>query len=70
MAEQNEGRGGRGAAVVLLYQLVPLELPDGVTVVLHYLERIAVEFETFFRNHLLYYSLGSSKVQVYKALYY
>lgn len=39
--EQDEGRGRRRAAVVLLDQIVPLELPDLVRVLLDLLEGVA-----------------------------
>lgn len=41
VAEQDEGRRGRGPALVLLYEVVALELPDLVRVLLHLLERVA-----------------------------
>ena len=41
VGEEDEGRGGSRAGVVLLDQLVPLELPDAVRVVVHHLEGIA-----------------------------
>lgn len=41
VVEQDEGRGRRRAAVVLLDQVVPLELPDLVRVLLHLLEGVA-----------------------------
>ena len=41
MGEEDEGRGGSRAGVVLLDQLVPLELPDAVRVVVHHLEGVA-----------------------------
>lgn len=41
VVEQDEGRGRRWAAVVLLDQVVPLELPDLVRVLLHLLEGVA-----------------------------
>lgn len=45
VAEEDEGRGWGGAAVVLFDQLVALELPDCVSVVLHLLECVAAEKE-------------------------
>lgn len=41
VVEQDEGRGRGRAAVVLLDQVVPLELPDLVRVLLHLLEGVA-----------------------------
>lgn len=41
VAEQDEGGRCRGPAVVLLYQVVALELPDLVRVLLDLLERVA-----------------------------
>lgn len=41
MADDDEGRGQRRAAVVLHYQVVPLELPEDVRVALHYLKGVA-----------------------------
>lgn len=43
MTEQDEGRRGRRAAVVLFDQLVSLKLPYPVGVVLHFLECEAKE---------------------------
>lgn len=41
VAEEDEGGRRGGPAVVLLYEVVPLELPDLVRVLLHLLERVA-----------------------------
>ena len=41
MGEEDEGRGGSRAGVVLLDQLVPLELPDAVRIVVHHLKGVA-----------------------------
>ena len=41
VAQYDEGWGGRRAHVVLLDQLVALELPDAVRVVVHHLEGVA-----------------------------
>lgn len=41
VVEEDEGRGRRRAAVVLLDQVVPLELPDLVRVLLDLLEGVA-----------------------------
>ena len=41
VAEEDEGGWGRGPALVLLDQVVPLELPDLVRVLLDLLERVA-----------------------------
>lgn len=46
VAEDDEGRGDARAAEVLLNQLVPLEFPDSICVVLHLLKGIAVGTET------------------------
>lgn len=43
VAEEDEGRRSRRAAMVFLDQVVPLELPDLVRVLLHLLERVAGE---------------------------
>lgn len=45
MTEQDEGRRGRRAAVVLFDQLVSLKLPYPVGVVLHFLECEAKEMK-------------------------
>ena len=43
VTEEDEGWGGGRPAVVLLNQLIPLELPDCVCVVLYLLKCVAVE---------------------------
>lgn len=43
VADDDEGRGQGGAAVVLHYQVVPLELPENIRVTLHNLESVAIK---------------------------
>lgn len=43
VGEDDEGRGQAGPRVVLHYQIVPLELPVSVTVLLYFVEGVAVQ---------------------------